>query len=114
MRQVTGSMATVVHGMDKAMESMNTEKISLVMDKFESQFEDLDATAQYYENVASSANAVSTPQEDVDLLMQKIADEAGLELRQDLDSKETPQTTRVDAIEQVEDSLNERLKALRS
>ena len=28
MRQVTGSLGTVVKGMDKAMESMNLEKVS--------------------------------------------------------------------------------------
>lgn len=113
MRQVTGSMASVVSGMDKAMETMNTEKISMVMDKFEQQFEDLDATAEYYENTTSNANAVATPQEDVDLLMQKVADEAGLELRQNLDAN-TPQKAKVEVQDQVEDSLNERLRALRS
>ena len=113
MRQVTGNMATVVRGMDKALETMNTERISLVMDKFETQFEDLDATASYYENVSSSANALSTPQDEVDLLMQKVADEAGLELKQNLEAN-TPETTKLDATEQVEDRLNERLRALRS
>lgn len=113
MRQVTGNMANVVKGMDKAMESMNTEKISMVMDKFESQFEDLDATASYYEGATSNANAVDTPQEEVDLLMQQVADEAGLELRQNLNMN-TPQQSKVEAQEQVEDSLNERLRALRS
>jgi charged multivesicular body protein 1 len=106
-------MATVVRGMDKALETMNTERISLVMDKFETQFEDLDATASYYENVSSSANALSTPQDEVDLLMQKVADEAGLELKQNLEAN-TPETTKLDATEQVEDRLNERLRALRS
>lgn len=112
MRQVTGNMATVVRGMDKAMESMNPEKISMVMDKFESQFEDLDATASYYEGATSNANAVSTPQDEVDQLMHQVADEAGLELRQNLDMK-APET-KLSSQEQVEDSLNERLRALRS
>lgn len=35
MRKVTTSMAGVVKGMDSAMSSMNLEKISAVMDKFE-------------------------------------------------------------------------------
>jgi charged multivesicular body protein 1 len=59
-------------------------QISLVMDKFEQQFEDLDVAVGYYENATSSATAVGTPQEDVDRLMGKIADEAGLEMEQDL------------------------------
>lgn len=39
MRQVTGSMTAVVKNMDRAMQDMNLEKISMVMDKFETQFE---------------------------------------------------------------------------
>jgi charged multivesicular body protein 1 len=113
MRQVTGSMATVVRGMDRAMASMNPEQMSLVMDRFEAQFEDLDATASYYENATSGATAVSVPQDEVDLLMQKVADEAGLELQHEMDAN-TPQKTELTANEQVEDNLNERLRALRS
>jgi charged multivesicular body protein 1 len=113
MRQVTGSMATVVRGMDRAMASMNPEQMSLVMDRFEAQFEDLDATASYYESATSGATAVSVPQDEVDLLMQKVADEAGLELQHEMDAN-TPQKTELTANEQVEDNLNERLRALRS
>lgn len=113
MRQVTGNMSGIVRGMDKALESMNPERISLVMDRFENQFEDLDATTSYYENATSNASALTTPQDEVDLLMQKVADEAGLELQQDL-AATAPTKTKVEAQEQVEDRLNERLKALRS
>jgi charged multivesicular body protein 1 len=84
MHQVSGSMASVVKGMDKAMQTMNLERISLVMDKFEQQFEDLDVATDYYENATSSATAVATPQEDVDRLMGQIADEAGLEMQQEM------------------------------
>ncbi|KAE8236662.1 hypothetical protein A4X06_0g9476 [Tilletia controversa] len=50
MRQVTGSMTSVVKGMDRAMESMNLDRIALVMDKFENQFEDMDAQTSYMES----------------------------------------------------------------
>ena len=40
-KKVTNSMAGVVKAMDAAMKSMNLEKISGLMDKFEQQFEDL-------------------------------------------------------------------------
>lgn len=53
MRNVTGSMRNVVRGMDKAMQHMNLEQISGVMDKFEQQFEDLDVQSGYMENVCS-------------------------------------------------------------
>lgn len=113
MRQVTGNMSGIVRGMDKALESMNPERISLVMDRFENQFEDLDATTSYYENATTNASALSTPQDEVDLLMQKVADEAGLELQQDLQAAAPTKIKQVSQ-EQVEDKLNERLKALRS
>ncbi|ORY01536.1 hypothetical protein K493DRAFT_277940 [Basidiobolus meristosporus CBS 931.73] len=84
MRRVTGSMANVVKGMDKAMESMNLEKISMVMDKFESQFEDLDVQTEYMEGAMGGVTTMATPQEEVDGLMQQVADEAGLELNHEL------------------------------
>ena len=159
MRQVTGSMANVVKGMDSAMKTMNLEKvcyhlpllllslcsrplshlvsasrpgrggrmggeegngpqisflslltrvpslagqISLVMDKFETQFEDLDVATGYYENATSSATAVATPQEDVDRLMGQIADENGLEITQELTAA-TPSRAKIGPTEQEED-----------
>ncbi|KAF8250960.1 hypothetical protein K440DRAFT_616604 [Wilcoxina mikolae CBS 423.85] len=110
MRQVSGSMANVVKGMDNAMKTMNLERISLVMDKFEQQFEDLDVATQYYENATSSATAVGTPQEDVDRLMGQVADEAGLEMQRDLPEAAK---AKISPTEQEENGLNERLRALR-
>jgi charged multivesicular body protein 1 len=82
------------------------------MDKFESQFEDLDVQSSYMENAMGSTTATSTPQDEVDLLMQKVADEAGLELNVNLASAEAPK--RVGPTEIEEDRLGERLKALRA
>ena len=111
MRQVSGSMASVVKGMDAAMKTMNLERISVVMEKFEQQFEDLDVATQYYENATSSATAMGTPQEDVDRLMGQVADEAGLEMQRELPaaSRVKPGPTEVE-----ENGLEERLRALRS
>lgn len=77
-------------------------QISLVMDKFETQFEDLDVATGYYENATSSATAVATPQEDVDRLMGQIADENGLELAQELTAA-TPSRAKIGPTEQEED-----------
>lgn len=70
-------MAGVVKAMDAAMKSMNLEKISGLMDKFENQFEDLDVQSSYMENTMSQTVTTSVPQNDVDYLMQQVADEAG-------------------------------------
>ncbi|KAK9458979.1 Snf7 family [Lipomyces oligophaga] len=115
MRNVSANMAGVVRNMDRAMESMNLEKMSMVMEKFEQQFEDLDVTTSYYEDAGQVSNAVAAPGEEVDELMSKIADEAGLEMQQKMESSATP-ATRVKAgpTEVEEDSLGERLRALRA
>lgn len=70
-------MAGVVKAMDAAMKSMNLEKISGLMDKFESQFEDLDVQSSYMENAMSQTTTTTVPQGDVEKLLQQVADEAG-------------------------------------
>lgn len=117
MRSVTGNMSQVIRGMDKALQTMNLERISLVMDKFENQFEDLDASTNYYEATTNNVNALTTPQEEVDELMNQIADEAGIEMKQGLNETKvdisTPPTANTIS-EEKEDKLAERLRALRS
>jgi charged multivesicular body protein 1 len=88
-------------------------QISTVMDKFETQFEDLDVATGYYENATSSATATATPQDDVDRLMNQVADEAGVELQQDMKAAEVP-ASKVGPTEVEEDGLGERLRALRN
>ncbi|MCJ1391910.1 Vacuolar-sorting protein SNF7 [Xylographa bjoerkii] len=114
MRQVTGSMANVVRGMDSAMKAMDLEKISNVMDKFETQFEDLDVATGYYENATSQATAVGTPQDDVDKLMSQVADEAGVELQTEMRNAEAPVKVAAGPSEVEEEGLGERLRALRN
>ncbi|CAG8463318.1 20652_t:CDS:2 [Dentiscutata erythropus] len=112
MQKVTGSMASVVKGMDKAMESMNLEKISMVMDKFEAQFEDIDVQTQYMEGAMGNTTTMTTPQEEVDMLMQQVADEHGLELNQQL-GEATPSSIIADKEIDEDDQLSERLRMLR-
>lgn len=151
MRQVTGSMAGVVKGMEGAMKAMDVEKvceilkgpgpgtscliplslmsqpawlisiqltffqISAVMDKFESQFEDLDVATGYYETATSSATAVGTPQDEVDRLIHLVADEAGIELKEEMKSPEQAALTKDNVDEEErEGALGERLRALRN
>ena len=88
-------------------------QITTVMDKFQSQFEDLDVTTGYYENATSSATAVGTPQEDVDRLMSRLADEAGVELQAEMRDAEAPAKA-VGPTEVEENGLDQRLRALRN
>jgi len=90
MKQVSGNMLSVVKGMDKAMDTMNLERVSLIMDKFEAQFSDLDVQTSYMEDTMSSTIATSTPQDQIDLLLQQTAEEANIELKQGLAADEVP------------------------
>lgn len=86
------------------------------MDKFESQFADLDVQTSYMEDTMSSTTAVSTPQDQIDLLMQQMAEEAKIEIQQDLGAKDlsgVADLTPREKIAQEDDGLAERLKALR-
>lgn len=86
------------------------------MDRFETQFEDLDVATGYYENATASATATATPQDDVDRLMNQVADEAGVELNQEMNAA-TPSTAapvKSGPSEVEEDRLGDRLRALRS
>ena len=70
-------MAGVVKAMDSAMRSLNLEKISALMDKFEKQIEDLDVQSSCMDTAMSQTTTTNVPQNDVDFLMQQVADEAG-------------------------------------
>ncbi|KAJ3416367.1 Charged multivesicular body protein 1b [Chytridiales sp. JEL 0842] len=115
MRQVTGSMTSVVKNMERAMNSMNLEQISMVMDKFEQQFEDLDVQTAYMEGSMSQSTAMTTPIDQVDDLMQQVADENGLELQMELPGVESKGFKLGTAtIEGEQDELAERLAKLRN
>jgi charged multivesicular body protein 1 len=86
------------------------------MDKFESQFSDLDVQTSYMEDAISSTTAVSTPQDQVDSLMRQMAEEANIELQHDLASKDlsgVPSLATKESIGEEDDKLAERLRALR-
>ena len=89
-------------------------QISAVMDRFETQFEDLDVATGYYEDATSSATAVGMPQDDVDKLMGQVADEAGVELSQEMQGATPAKDFKAPAEDEREDKLDERLRALRA
>uniref|UniRef100_A0A3B3WUW2 Uncharacterized protein n=1 Tax=Poecilia mexicana TaxID=48701 RepID=A0A3B3WUW2_9TELE len=110
--QVTKSMAGVVKGMDATLKSMNLEKISALMDKFEHQFETLDVQTAQMEDTMSSTTTLTTPQNQVESLLHEMADEAGLDLNMELPQGQTGSVgTSVASAEQ--DELSQRLAKLR-
>ncbi|ERF69654.1 hypothetical protein GJ744_004121 [Endocarpon pusillum] len=123
MRTVTQSMAQTVKGMDVALKSMDLEKIGAVMEKFESQFEDLDVVGGYYEGVAGGVESQQVGVEghgEVDALMSRVADEAGVELSQGLEQGQVPneELSNKEGKQKeqaaLEEGLGDRLRALRN
>lgn len=113
-KKMTHTMSGVVKAMDSAMKSMNLEKISGLMDKFEKDFEDLDVQTSVMEGAMNQTTATNVPQDAVETLMKQTADEAGLELNMELPSAATNtigQSTQVST--QEPDELSQRLARLR-
>eukprot|EP00050_Salpingoeca_kvevrii_P020057 m.93750 g.93750 ORF g.93750 m.93750 type:complete len:231 (-) comp8697_c0_seq2:399-1091(-) len=117
MKQVTQSMGSIVKGLDAAMKSMDLVQMQEAMDKFEHQFEEMDVRANVLENAMSSATTMTTPEDQVETLMQQVADENGLELQQQLNEPSAlpdPTASHVGELShQEEDDLARRLAALR-
>ena len=109
-------MKGVVKGMDRGLASMDVDKISHIMDKFEQQFEDLDVKAAYMDTAMNATTANATPVDQVDDLVKMVADENNLELGEAFSDlgpigkiKEPEKKQEV----KVEDDLEARLASLR-
>lgn len=93
------------------------------MDKFEGQLEDVDVQTKMMEGSISNTTATTMPQDEVDTLINQLADENGIELDQKLaenaisDNPQLDKKLRAPAVEAPaqadEDRLAERLRALR-
>ena len=88
------------------------------MDKFEAQFTDLEVQASIVEDAMGSTTAVSAPQDQVDLLLRKTAEEANIELQHDLAAKDLSSVPDLSAassqtVKDEDDKLADRLRALR-
>jgi len=88
----------------------------MVMDKFEAQFSDLDVQTGYLEDAIGTTTAISTPQDQIDLLLHQTAEEADIELQHDLGAKNVDSLAEPNLKERVfeeDDQLAQRLRALR-
>jgi len=113
-KKVTTSMSGVVKAMDSAMKSMNLEKISNLMDRFEKDFEDLDVQTSVMEGAMNQTTATNVPTDAVENLMKQAADEAGLELNMDMPSAaDNTIGTTVQSSTTEQDELSQRLARLR-
>ncbi|CAN7991342.1 unnamed protein product, partial [Ixodes pacificus] len=116
MKQVTKNMAGVVKALDKAINSMDLQKVSAVMEKFEQQFEDLDVRTAVLDDAMGTATTTTTPMAQVDQLIQQVAEESGLEMIDEVNKAELAPSDSIATTgrpQAEEDALTKRLAALR-
>ena len=73
-------MASIVKTLDRALKAQNLEQIATTMDSFEKQFENLDVRTEFMETAMSNTTSMSTPEDQLNLLMQEVAEEHQLDL----------------------------------
>lgn len=115
MKSITKNIGEVTKALDKAMGSMDLEKVGKIMEKFEKQFEDLDVRSSTLEDAMGTATTLSTPQDQVEALIVEVAEENGLEVLDQLkDINPSTASVRESAEAKREDDLSRRLQALRN
>ncbi|KAG5466492.1 hypothetical protein LSCM4_01643 [Leishmania orientalis] len=87
MKMITKNMGQMVKGVDKVLLSMDPAKISKLMDTFEHQFETVDVTSAYMEGAIGQTTSTTTPEDEVNNLMSQVADEHGLDIREQLNGE---------------------------
>ena len=111
MKQVTAQMGAVTKGMDKVLASMDVNQISKVMDQFEASFDNMQVAGDYVEQAMNSATASTMPEEDVDKLMQAVADEHALNFSSGATAAGTGAVAQAQAATGDDDALEKRLAA---
>jgi charged multivesicular body protein 1 len=91
-KQISASMGRVVSGMHSALASMDPVQISATMEDFEKQFETMEVVTMTMEQTMDMSTATTTPAEEVDSLIQMVADQNNLELGSEFDSVAAPKT----------------------
>jgi charged multivesicular body protein 1 len=112
MQMINKSMSQIVKTLDSALKSNNLEKVASTMDQFEKQFESLDVQAEFVENAMSNQAALSTPEEDVNMLLQQVAEEHNLEVCLNLPQAGTKVAAQQQAVD-ADGDLTKRLAELR-
>ncbi|CAH8542572.1 unnamed protein product [Heterobilharzia americana] len=99
--------------MEDAAKSMDMEKVSNLMDRFEAEFENMDIQSKLVSSSLANTMSITTPENEVQGLINQVADETGIELNQELDTT-TPRSLSVAPISaEEEDGLTQRLARLR-
>lgn len=88
--QVSNNMVAVTQNLSQALGSMDVAQIGYTMEKFIQQSEDLDLQTKYMDSAIGESTSSSTPQGQVDGLLQRIADENNLEFSERINGVDAP------------------------
>ncbi|KAJ4884442.1 ESCRT-related protein CHMP1B [Raphanus sativus] len=80
MATITKSMTNIVKSLESSLATGNLQKMSETMDSFEKQFVNMEVQAEFMENAMAGSTSLSTPEGEVNSLMQQVADDYGLEV----------------------------------
>ena len=80
-QQVSEGMVSVTASLDEALSNMDVEKIGLTMEKFIDQTQDIDLRVKYMDTAIGESTASSTPANQVNQLLNRIADENNLDVK---------------------------------
>eukprot|EP00922_Rhytidocystis_sp_ex-Travisia-forbesii_P004110 GHVS01005987.1.p1 GENE.GHVS01005987.1~~GHVS01005987.1.p1 ORF type:complete len:211 (+),score=19.67 GHVS01005987.1:282-914(+) len=79
-QQMTQDIYKAVPGLNKAMERLDVDELSTNMDSFAKIFEDLDVRADYVAGAIDQTTATTTPVDQVDTLIEQVAEEHALDM----------------------------------
>ncbi|KAE9453462.1 hypothetical protein C3L33_14680, partial [Rhododendron williamsianum] len=100
--------------LDAVVARLDTQKMSETMDSFERQFVNMEVQAEFMESSMAGSTSLSTPEGDVNSLMQQVADDYGLEVSVGL-PQPAAHAVAVKSTEKVdEDDLSRRLAELKA
>ncbi|KAL6221051.1 hypothetical protein ACLB2K_008803 [Fragaria x ananassa] len=80
MNTISKSMRSIVTSLESSLATGNLQKMSETMERFENQFVIMEVQAEFTENAMAGSTSLSTPEEEVNSLMQQVADDYGLEV----------------------------------
>jgi len=114
MNTISKSMGSIVKSLESSLGTGNLEKMSLTMDQFEKQFVNMEVQAEFMEKSMAGSTSLSTPEGDVNTLMQQVADDYGLEVSVGLPQAAGHAIPNKVNEKVEEDSLEKRLEELKA
>lgn len=91
-------------------------QVEQVMENLEKQYEDIDVMTSVLDNATTQSTAREVPQEEIDRIKRQMADEAGIEMSQELNNAAVnvnANLIKAGPTEEEEASITDRLRALR-